>query len=114
MLVLDHDERPEESIQSLDAPNQWTLPSLILDTVKQLDYERDLAARWFPVGRENPIVVDPRISAGLPTVFGRGVTIQAIRRRFKAGNRIQFIANDLELDEDIIEAVIRYGDQIAA
>ncbi len=109
-----HDEKPEENIQTLDSPSQWTLPSLILDTVKQIDYERDLAARWYPVGKEHHIVVDPRISAGLPTIPGRGVTIQAIRKRFKAGHRIEFIAQDLELTSDIVEAAIRYGEQVAA
>lgn len=107
-------EKPEENIQTLDSPSQWTLPSLILDTVKQIDYERELAARWYPVGRENHIVVDPRVSAGIPTIVERGVTIQAIRKRFKAGHRIDFIAQDLELTPDVVETAIRYGDQVAA
>lgn len=109
-----HGEKPEENIQTLDSPSQWTLPSLILDTVNQIDYEHELAARWYPVGRENHIVVDPRVSAGIPTIIERGVTIQAIRKRFKAGHRIDFIAQDLELTPDVVETAIRYGEQVAA
>ena len=103
----------EPSFQSLDAPAQWTLPGLVQDTIDQLYYDLDLAARWHPVGKAIPIVVDPRISTGLPTITGRGVTVQAIRDRFKAGLRIEFIAEDYELDEDLVQTALQYWEQVA-
>ena len=109
-----HGEEPGESLQALDSPTQWSLPGLVLETVHRIEYERDLAARWFPVGKERHIVVDPRISAGIPTIFKRGVTVQAIRRRWKAGHKIDFIAQDLALDTDLVETALQYGEQVAA
>ena len=73
-----------------------------------------MAARWFPVGKDIPIVVDPRISAGIPVIFGRGVSIEAIRKRFKARHRIEFIARDLALEPDVVETALQYAEQIAA
>jgi len=106
--------RPISSYQALDAPAQWTLPGLVRETLDQLEYEHELAARWFPVGRAVPIVVDPRLSTGLPTISGRGVTVQAIRKRFKAGLRIEFIAKDYQLDPSLVETALQYWEQVAA
>lgn len=105
---------PETSYQAVDQPSQWTLPGLVRETIDQLDYEKDLAARWHPVGKRIPIVVDPRISAGLPVIEGRGITIQVVHKRFNAGQRIEFIAKDFELDNSVVEEVVRYAGKVAA
>ena len=103
------------SYQTLDAPEQWTLPGLLRrETVDQIDYDHELAARWFPIGKTVPIVVDPRLSTGLPVIEGRGVTVQAIRNRFKAGLRIDFIAKDFEMEPDLVETALQYGERVAA
>ena len=107
-------DEPDVSLQTLDDPQQWTLPGLVAEAMAQLDYEEDLAARWYPVGKDVPIVVDPRMSAGTPTIKGRGVTIQVIRKRFKAGQNMEFIAKDFELEQSVIEEAVRYAEQVAA
>lgn len=103
-----------DSFQALDFPEQWTLPGLLKDTIDQIEYEHDLASRWYPIGKNVPIVVDPRISTGLPVIAGRGVTVQAIRNRFKAGLRIDFIAEDFALDRDLVETALQYCERVAA
>ncbi len=111
---------PSASMRSMDAPDQWTLglplPEEVLRTIKQIFYslDDDLASKWFPIGKDIPIVIDPLVSAGIPTVTGSGVTIPAIHRRFKAGNSIDFISRDYQLDKDVIETAIRYADLVAA
>ncbi len=103
------------SYQALDAPEQWTLPGVLRsETVDQIEYDDELAARWFPIGKTVPIVVDPRLSTGLPVIEGRGVTVQAIRKRFKAGLRIDFIAKDFEMDPDLVETALQYCERVAA
>ena len=105
---------PNPSFQAVDSPEQWTLPGLLRDTIDQIEYNHDLAARWYPVGKTVPIVVDPRVSTGLPVIAGRGVTVQTIRNRFKAGLRIDFIAKDFDLDRDLVETALRYHERVAA
>ena len=103
------------SYQTLDAPEQWTLPGLLRkETVDQIDYDHELASRWFPIGKSVPIVVDPRLSTGLPVIEGRGVTVQAIRNRFMAGLRIEFIAEDFAMEPELVETALRYGEKVAA
>lgn len=100
------------SFQAVDELHQWTIPGLIQQTIDQLEYESELAAKWYPVGKTIPIVVDPRISAGLPTIVGRGVTVEAIDKRFSSGQKWDFIAQDYELTEDTVQEVLRYSRKI--
>ncbi len=107
-------ENPGVSLATLDTRlQQWTLPGFVVDTIKKLDYELELAARWYPVGNSVPIVVDPRVSAGLPTIVNRRVTVQSVYKRFKAGGYpISFIASDLKLKRDEVEEAIRYAEEV--
>lgn len=100
--------------QALDSPTQFSIPGLVERRMQEIEYEGDLAARWYPVGKDIPIVVDPRFSAGLPTVDGRGVTVNTIYKRWKADQPINFIADDLVLEPTVVERVLRYADKIAA
>lgn len=106
-------DRPDDSIQAIDTPEQWTLPNLVLDTLHQFDYIPDLVARWYPIGRSVPIVVDPQLSTGLPTILGRGVTINVIHKRFLAGQKIDFIARDFALESNVVEEAVRYAKTVA-
>jgi len=104
-----------QSLQAIDTPSLYTLPGLVEDVIEQFEYEDDLAARWFPQGKEIPIVVDPRISAGVPTFQGRGVTIATLYWRWKEPNQtIDFIANDFNLPRDKVERALKYAEKVAA
>jgi uncharacterized protein (DUF433 family) len=104
---------PGIALQAVDQPEQYTIPDLVQETLEQIEYEYELASKWYPVGKGVPIVVDPQISGGLPIIKGRGVTVEAIHKRFKAKQKMDFIASDFELDREIIEEVIRYAEQVA-
>ena len=109
------DAAPTKSVQALDLPQQWTLPGILHEIHQELDYERQLAARWYPVGKGVPIVIDPLFSSGVPTIAGRGVTVGSIHKRFTDGClSIDFIAQDYELDRTLVENAIRFAEQLAA
>ena len=110
-----HEVEPGERFLALDPDSgQLTLPGHVTDAIETFEFEGDLVARWYPVGRSVPIVIDPRFSSGVPTVPNRRLTIHAIRSRWKAGYNMQFISEDLELDANVVEEVLRYADRIAA
>lgn len=102
-------EEPSMGI-ALDEPQQWTLPGLVLETVQQIQYIEELASRWWPQGKETPIVVDPRISTGLPVIEDTGVTVQILHKRWKAGQGIDFLANDFKLKAPVVESALRYAE----
>ena len=109
-----HEQRTVGSFQAIDEPMQWTLPGLVLDVVERIHYELELAAQWYPAGKSLDIVVDPRVSSGVPTIKGRGVTIRIIHKRFMDGQKIDFIAQDFDLDRHTVEQAVRHAELIAA
>ena len=107
-------ESAGESLQAVDSPKQWSLPGLVLGVVRQLDYESELAAKWYPAGKATPVVIDPRVSSGLPTIMDRGVTVGSLLKRWKAGHTIAFIADDFDMKADVVERALQYADAVAA
>ncbi|MBI2724188.1 MAG: DUF433 domain-containing protein [Chloroflexi bacterium] len=116
-LQSDTADDPVMSVaQSVNRPEQFSLPGLVADRVRQIEYLTDhLAARWFPTGADLPIVVDPELASGLPTIRGRGITVAAIERRWLSGQQtIEFIAEDLELEPRVVERVLQYAYKMVA
>lgn len=80
----------------------------IRDVLSDLDYESGIAVRWWPEGRNAPIVIDPRVSFGRPYVVHKGVSTDAIRGRFLAGESIELIVDDFDLTKEEAEAALRF------
>ncbi|MBI2887819.1 MAG: DUF433 domain-containing protein [Chloroflexi bacterium] len=112
--ILHVQEKGDEGLPALDSPSLYTLPGLVQEAYEAIDYEDELAARWYPLGKDKPIVVDPLYAAGLPTIPHRGVTIEHVKARFDAGQSIGLICRDLTLLRREVEEAIRYADKIAA
>lgn len=83
----------------------------INDVLRDLDYEDDIASRWWPLGKEGGILVDPAVSFGRPIVDPYGVTTLVISDRFRAGDSIAGLADDYRIPTDLIEKAIRYEQQ---
>jgi uncharacterized protein (DUF433 family) len=89
--------------------NQESLPAPAAKVLGQLDYEDGFASRWCPLGKDEPIAVDPQRGSGAPTIKGRRLRVEDIRGLFKAGEPISRIANDFDLETDQVEAALRYA-----
>ena len=108
-----HMIKEKGSLRAIDTPEQFTLPDLIVETMEQLEFELELASKWYPVGKNIPIVVDPYISSGVPVIQGRGVTVQSVEKRFYVGKQTwEFIAKDLALEQSVVEEVIRFAPRV--
>jgi uncharacterized protein (DUF433 family) len=103
-----------QGFPAIDMLGLSTIPGFKIDVLDDIEYDTDFAIRWWPAGRQRPIVIDPRFSAGLPTIPQRRVTIENIRKRWLAGQTIKFISRDLDLEDKTVEDALRYGEQAAA
>jgi uncharacterized protein (DUF433 family) len=104
---------PDASLLTLDKNGQLTLPGNILQALELFDYEDEFASRWYPIGRNVPIVIDPKYGAGRPTIPNRRVPIASIYGRWKAGENIAFIASDYALKPDLVETTLQYAENYA-
>ena len=57
---------------------------------------------------DKPIVIDPRISFGRPTVAGSGVSTRALVQRIDAGETVEELAWDYGLEVSQIEDAVLY------
>ena len=76
--------------------------------LEELDYTGAYATRWWPLGRDKPIIVDPDYGYGLPVVENSGVRTETILERFKAGDLPQQIAEDFNLETIDVERALQF------
>lgn len=67
------------------------------------------ARRLFPAGRASPVVIDPLLRFGVPTV--QGVATERLWELFDAGESMDQIATGYELPPDLVRAAIAYEEQ---
>src|SRR5215212_1252511 len=87
----------------------------ILDPfLKDLDYHNEFARRWYPLGKDEPVVVDPDYGFGLPVVVGSGVRTESIAEQYYAGDKVEHIAYDFNVTQEQIESALKLESQLAA
>jgi uncharacterized protein (DUF433 family) len=92
----------------LGAPEAWEAGlAPLLDAMDYAEAGR-LVRRWWPLGREGYIVVDPAYGFGLPVVAGTGVRTESIQERALAGDRLDQIAADFGLAREAVAAALRF------
>jgi uncharacterized protein (DUF433 family) len=71
--------------------------------LEDVEYENELARRWWPLGKERMVVVDPDYGFGLPVIEGTGVRTEIIAERHRAGDSIDEIAYDFDVTPEQIK-----------
>lgn len=104
-------ENPGRSLLALSGDGQFVLPLGVAEAVETFEFDT-WAVRWFPVGKDVPIVIDPQRGAAKPTVEDRGITIDTLYRRWKNGQTYRFISKEYRLPLDVVEKALRFADQV--
>lgn len=108
-------QNPGPGTLALDKDGQFVLPMAVDAELERFDYEAAhddtprFTERWFPFGRAVPIVVDPHVGSGGPTIEGTRVPLVVIKDRFKAGESIAALANDFRLSRRAVEDAVRFA-----
>jgi uncharacterized protein (DUF433 family) len=91
-----------------NAEGQLAWDELIGPVLAEFDYEEHdgIAVRWHVAGTTSPIIIDPRISFGAPSV--RGTPTWIIKGRFDAGESNSAIADDFELEVSDVRAALMF------
>jgi uncharacterized protein (DUF433 family) len=78
--------------------------------LEDLDYdaELELANRWWPLGRVNPIVVDPDYGYGFPVIVQSGVRTEIILERFQSGELEDQIAKDFNVTRIEVQRALQF------
>ena len=107
MLHRFSDESPGPGVLAIDRGGQYAFPELVKETISLFEFDEHYALRYFPEGRDEPIVIDPAVGAGRPVILGTSVSVRLIQRRLEAEQSISEIANDFEISVDKVRAAQR-------
>jgi hypothetical protein len=85
IYALLEEEDGSDSLVELVGHGQHALREMVAPYLGQLDFDpTDIARRWWPMGREGRIVLDPMIARGAPLVQEVGVPARALIEAFDA------------------------------
>ena len=110
VLAVYEKDHPKASLLAMNKRGQFTLPQEVISALELFDYEEEFASRWYPEGRSVPLVVDPRYSAGRPSIPHRRLPVKILYNRWKAGETMRYLSSDYVLSYDIIEKALRYAE----
>ena len=89
----------------------WRHLPEIFDTLCELNYDpvapRSLAYRFYPFGRDVPIVIFPPCGSGRLTVEGHNLLADVIVGHYRGGDSIAELAEDYVLPEDTVRQVVK-------
>jgi len=81
----------------------------VIGRLREFDYEDEhegLALKWHVAGRSSPIIIDPRIAFGTPSVKGTPTWI--IKGRWDAGESDSDIAEDFRIDRSDVKEALKF------
>ena len=74
----------------------------------------DIASRWYPIGRDNPIIIDPSYNFGRPVINDVFVDTKLLFDMYKSKKTIEEISMWYEIDCNLIQSAINYETQLVA
>jgi uncharacterized protein (DUF433 family)/DNA-binding transcriptional MerR regulator len=81
--------------------------SHIIGRLEQFEYEHQgIVIRWHVAGPSSPIIIDPRLAFGTPTI--RGIPTWVIKGQWNAGESDTDIAEDFGLNKDEVRKALEF------
>ena len=87
---------------------QTAWESVLAPFLETLEYEQLLARRWWPLGDDKAILIDPSYAFGLPVVAGSSVRTEIIFERFSVDETREEIADDFRLTAEQVDNALRF------
>ncbi|HEX9732148.1 MAG TPA: hypothetical protein VGG06_09205 [Thermoanaerobaculia bacterium] len=115
-IYLEMKEKGEAILQLL-AGGQWVIAPIIQQLAHQIEFASPsgVAYRWYPMGSDGLVVLDPTISFGRPTLRGRGVATSTVYDFYVAENEnLEAACSWMDLEKKEVEAVVEFEERIAA
>jgi uncharacterized protein (DUF433 family) len=71
--------------------------------------------KLYPAHQAGKVVsMIPTVSSGRPIIDSFGIPVFSVWNRFKAGDNIEYIADDYEIPESQVDGAIDYIEQLSA
>ncbi len=79
----------DTSLMELENAQQFSFTRLVAPYCKKINFQEktNLAERFWPLGKEHDIIVDPHHQFGQPVILGTNITVYTIINMIKAGEK---------------------------
>jgi uncharacterized protein (DUF433 family) len=108
----------QELLLDVNLKNQYSFKDIVEPYCNKLDFDAidTLAERFWPLGKDRNVVVDPKHRFGEPTISGTNIAVDIIAGMASKGEKISKIAKLYDLTEDQVTDAIEFknGPRIAA
>jgi len=105
----------EETWVHANSTNQIVIHKIIADFFKKIDFSaKDLAERFWPLGKNRRIVVDPHHQFGQPVIDGTNINAASIFSMYKSGEPTSIIGSLYDLSEQQVKDAIAFCERKAA
>lgn len=94
--------------------NQFTFKKVLAPFLAQLDFEQDAAVRWWPLGKQGQVVIDPARSFGQPIVVREGVPTSVLAKAVRVEHSSEIVAKWFEVSKRSLRDAVRFEHRLAA
>jgi uncharacterized protein (DUF433 family) len=109
-----HRETGESSLLEI-ATDQQVFAGVTQPFLKQLEFrEGTTLERWWPLGVDRHVVVDPRKNFGQPTMSGEGIATQVLAATVEANGSVDEVARWYEISPQSVQEAVDYERSLAA
>jgi len=94
---------------------QRVFPQVIRPFLRELEFSSDdQLVRWWPLGTDRAVLLDPRRQFGQPIIASCGVATEVLQAAAKSGQTVEEIADWYELDPGAVRDAIEFELALAA
>lgn len=99
----------------LDEKKQLAFRELIEPFCEKIDFEKTskLAKRFWPLGKDHEVIVDPNHRFGEPVVKDTNISTSMIFHLYEAGETVFFIADEYKITEKAVKDAIEFHKRAA-
>lgn len=94
--------------------NQRVFTSVIEPFLIDLDFDNDVASRWWPLGTSREVVLDPQRHFGRPLISRAGVPTAVLARAVQAEGSAERVAQWYEVSLPAVNDAVEFEEKIAA
>lgn len=100
----------EENGELVDANFQISLKEILSEYIHKIEFDREgNAVRFFPLGKDKSIVVDPKVQFGSPVIKGTRVNADIIFELYENGEDVLSIARMYEISTESVQDAIDFS-----
>lgn len=109
--------KPDAILVQLLSGGQLGLRELILECGRKIDFDREtgFARRWWPLGKDRPVVLNPKVAYGAPSIANRGILTSTVYDLYLGEEkRADRVADWLALTRGEVEAAVEFESSLRA